>query len=72
MNLWYEWLKEGPPLFGIYHFECVSYQINGDCLQVLELFLGKVVIDSDKLLLDTVLIVADNEANTLEMSDVNL
>ena len=72
MNLWYEWLKEGPPLLGIHHFECVSYQINRDCLEVLELFLGKVVIDSDKLLLDMVLIVANNEANTLEMSDVNL
>ena len=65
-------MKEGPPLFGIHHFKCISYQINRDCLQVLELFLGKVIIDSDKLLLDMVLIVANNEANTLEMSDVNL
>ena len=72
MNLWYEWLKEGPSLFGIHHFEYARQQINRDCLQVLELFLGKVVIYSDKLLLDMVLIVANNEANTLEMSDVNL
>ena len=72
MNLWYEWLKEGPPLFGIHHFEYARQQINRDCLQVLELFLGKAVINSDKLLLDMVLIVANNEANTLEMSDVNL
>ena len=72
MNFCYEWLKEGPPIFGIYHFECVSYQINGDCLQVLELFLGKVIIDSDKLLLDKMLLEGNNEANTLEVSGVNL
>ena len=43
-----------------------------DCLYILELFLRKVVIDPYKLLLDMVLIVANNEANTLEMGDVNL
>ena len=72
MNLWYEWLKEGPPLFGIHHFEYARQQINRDCLQVLELFLGKVIIDSDKLLLDKMLLEGNNEANTLEMSGVNL
>ena len=58
-------------LFGI-HCECASYQINRDCLQVLELFLGKVIIDSDKLLLDKMLLEGNNEASTLEMSGVNL
>ena len=72
MNLWYEWLKEGPPLFGIHHFEYARQQINRDCLQVLELFLGKVIIDSDKLLLDKMLLEGNNEASTLEMSGVNL
>ena len=46
--------------------------MDGDCLQLLELFLGKIVIDSEKLLLVRVLIVVNNEANTLEMSGVNL
>ena len=72
MNLWYEWLKEGPPLFGIHHFEYARQQINRDCLQVLELFLGKVIIDSNKLLLDEMLLEENNEANTLEVSGVNL
>ena len=72
MNLWYEWLKEGPPLFGIHHFEYARQQINRDCLQVLELFLGKVIIDSEKLLLVRVLIVVNNEVDSLEMSDINL
>ena len=72
MNLWYEWLKEGPPLFGIHHFEYARQQINRDCLQVLELFLGKVIIDSNKLLLDKMLLEGNNEANTLEVSSVNL
>ena len=72
MNLWYEWLKEGPPLFGIHHFEYARQQINRDCLQVLELFLGKVIIDSNKLLLDKMLLEGNNEANTLEVSSVKL
>ena len=65
-------MKEGPSLFGIEHFACVSHHMDRDCLYTLELFLRKVVIDPYKLLLDMVLIVANNEANTLEMSDINL
>ena len=65
-------MKEGPSLFGSQHIVCLGYQMDGDCLQLLELFLGKIVIDSEKLLLVRVLIVVNNEANTLEMSGVNL
>ena len=46
--------------------------MDGDCLQLLELFLGKIIVDSEKLTLVIALIVVNDEVDTLETSGVNL
>ena len=65
-------MKEGPPLFGSQYIVRLGYQMNGDCLQVLELFLGKIIVDSEKLMLVIALIVVNNEVNPLELGGINL